>query len=390
VYSSCPVCESTEIYELANISEMPVYCNVLHANRGSALGAAKGDIGLVFCKQCTHVFNQAFDPEQMAYSVEYENSLHYSGVFSEFSEQLAQGLVREFNLNDKNIIEIGCGKGDFLHSLCSKGNSSGVGFDKSFDATRFDKAEMPNVTIRQEFYDENHAEVPVDFLCSRHVLEHIQYPVDFLKTVTRVSTAEANFDVYIEVPNGLFTLRDFGVWDIIYEHCSYFTPVSLAECFHRAGCGVTSLEETFSGQFLSLKGRRFEGQVAGLEGDGRVQEYLKYAVSFNEQYQALKDSWHNKLEDYLSSGKKVVIWGAGSKGVTFLNVFGSASNIDYAVDLNPHKIGMYVPGGGQEVVAPGFLTSYGPDVIIVMNPVYLDEIASQVQALGVEAEIVVV
>ena len=36
----------------------------------------------------------------------------------------------------------------------------------------------------------------------------------------------------------LFTLRDLAIWDIIYEHCGYFVPESLASCFDEAGFQV--------------------------------------------------------------------------------------------------------------------------------------------------------
>ena len=74
------------------------------------------------------------------------------------------------------------------------------------------------------------------------------------------------------------------------------------------------------------------------------------------------------------SGTKTVVWGAGSKGVTFLNVLKVESGIESVVDVNPHKHGHYVPGTGQNIVPPEFLQKYHPDKIIVMNPVYFDEI----------------
>jgi hypothetical protein len=69
-----------------------------------------------------------------------------------------------------------------------------------------------------------------------------------------------------------------------------------------------------------------------------------------------------------------VVWGAGSKGITFLNVLKSENVIEFVIDVNPHKHGLYVPGTGQQVVAPDMLTDIQPDVVIVMNPIYLDEI----------------
>jgi hypothetical protein len=84
-----------------------------------------------------------------------------------------------------------------------------------------------------------------------------------------------------------------------------------------------------------------------------------------------------------------VLWGAGSKGVTFLNTIDSTGVVDRAVDVNPRKHGMYVSGAGQPIVAPEDLVAEPPDAVLVMNPNYRDEIASQLAALGIDAELLV-
>jgi hypothetical protein len=85
-----------------------------------------------------------------------------------------------------------------------------------------------------------------------------------------------------------------------------------------------------------------------------------------------------------------VIWGAGSKGVSFLNEVDTDGVVELAVDINPRKHGMHISGAGQEIVGPDALVAYRPEVVIVMNPNYRDEIAATLTDLGVDAELVVV
>ena len=59
-----------------------------------------------------------------------------------------------------------------------------------------------------------------------------------------------------------------------------------------------------------------------------------------------------------------------------------------AVDINPHKHGHYMPGTGHEVVAPESMQNYRPDVVIVMNEIYTEEIRRQLAGLGLEPEII--
>jgi C-methyltransferase C-terminal domain len=52
------------------------------------------------------------------------------------------------------------------------------------------------------------------------------------------------------------------------------------------------------------------------------------------------------------------------------------------VDINPHKHGRFMPGTGQEIVAPEFLVGYGPTDVLVMNPIYTEEIRQNLARLG--------
>ena len=84
----------------------------------------------------------------------------------------------------------------------------------------------------------------------------------------------------------------------------------------------------------------------------------------------------------------MALWGAGSKGVTFLNIADAARSIDNVVDINPRKQNHYVALTGQKVVAPEALPGIKPDVIFVMNSLYAQEIAATLDRLGVRAELI--
>ncbi len=60
--------------------------------------------------------------------------------------------------------------------------------------------------------------------------------------------------------------------------------------------------------------------------------------------------------------------------------------IQYIVDINPHRHGKFIPGVGKQIVSPEFLREYKPETIIVMNPMYCNEIRKMVEAMGIQAE----
>ena len=109
---------------------------------------------------------------------------------------------------------------------------------------------------------------------------------------------------------------------------------------------------------------------------------------FAQRYKEKLEVWQRELQKIGLANQRVVVWGAGSKGVTFLNTLKVREGVDFLVDLNPHKHGMYVPGTGQRIMPPDFLKKYRPDMVIVMNPIYLGEIQGLMKQLDVHSECV--
>jgi SAM-dependent methyltransferase len=381
----CPACEQGRLEVFFEIAQAPILCNILCPTREAALSVPRGAIRLGFCRKCGHVYNVAFDPKRMQYNGAYENSLQFSPRFQSYIESLAGKLVKRYQLRDKNIIEIGCGQGDFLSLLCAVGGNAGIGFDPSFDPGKTSTALAGRVQIRPQLYSPEHAKHPADLLCCRHVLEHIPRPLEFLRQIRQTIGDRSNGVVFFEVPNALFTLKRRAIWDIIYEHCSYFTPASLRSVFELAGFEVLSVQGAYHGQFLTIEARptRSEPWDASLA----TEEIAEFARRFEEEYRSKFVLWRRRLDRISKEERRAVIWGGGSKGVTFLNVLQVAHDvIPYAVDLNPRKHGHFIAGTAQAIVPPTFLArEYPPDEVVVMNRIYKDEIGRTLADLGLHA-----
>lgn len=385
---NCPVCCSTYPEDLISLRQIPVLCNVLWPTAEAAQTAPRGDMQLMFCRACGHVFNAAFEPALMAYSPTYENSLHHSPRFQHYAEELAHDLVERHNLRDKDIIDIGCGKGEFLSLLCEMGENRGLGFDPSY-------VPGPNVSPRLQvvldYYSEQYADRQADFVMCRHVLEHIAEPVEFLKHVRRSIGNRLETVVFFEVPNVLYTLRDMGIWDLIYEHVSYFSASSLARLFSECDFDVYRVQETYGGQFLIIEARPSESDREGnvyveIDDLADMATMSIFARAFAQRYTEKVAEWTVKLEQLPAQNRRAVVWGAGSKGATFLNVIRPAS-VEYAVDLNPRKHGMFVAGTGQRILPPDSVQGYDPHVVLVMNPLYEAEIRATLESFGLRPEL---
>ena len=386
----CPICNGQQHGRILRIEGVPTLCNLLLPTNNEALNVAKGDIDLHFCRTCGHIFNAAFDPQLIDYTQAYETSLHYSPRFQAYARSLVKKLVEEHSLYEKDVIEIGCGKGDFLKLLCEVGDNRGVGFDPSYEETRNGIAgDTRRFDVIRDLYTDKHAHYSADLIVCRQVLEHVDEPRVMVETVRRAIGARSETVVFFEVPNVLYTIRDLGIWDLIYEHCGYFSEPSLTHLFAACGLNPISVAETFGGQYLCLEAvpDNDPDPQRSQSRPSEVEALARHAQRFSESYREIVAEWEQRLQRLCADDRVVVVWGAGSKGITFLNTIRSSVCIDYIVDINPHKHGLYVPGTGQRVVAPNFLKTCGADVILVMNPLYSDEIRRAAAQMKLGAEI---
>lgn len=381
----CPACGSGETTAFFEAPSVPVFCNVLWETAEDARGAARGTIRLHACGNCRLVFNAVFDPDLLAYSPRYENSLHSSARFQEFAESLGRNLVDRFGLHDEVILEVGCGRAEFLALLCRLGGNRGVGFDQSYDPSEpLPDAGTGSLQITQAPFPASTEGLTPALTLSRHVLEHIQEPLPFAEAMVAVAGRRHGGGVYVEVPNVLYTLRDLGIWDVIYEHCNYFSAEALSLLLGAAGARVTRTYAAYGDQFLcseAVVDGAPNADVAPMEG------WDTMVADFSHHQREKVGEWADRLQEYRERGERLALWGAGSKGVMFLNLVPGTDVIADVVDLNPRKHGCYTAGTGHRIVSPADLVETPPSTVLVMNPLYVSEIRERLDELGIPASI---
>lgn len=388
---SCILCGSANIETFLSIEEIPVYCNILWQTREQAVKAPQGDIQLAACSNCGHIFNLAFNPDLTEYSQAYDNSLHFSPTFQEYARDLAHNLIEKYSLVDKEIIEIGSGQGEFLSLLCDYGNNQGLGFDPSYIQNAESVPQSGNFSIIPDYYSARYKDYGGDFFCARHVLEHLDQPGNFLTLIAGALQGRPGALVYLEVPDARYTFQGLSIWDIIYEHPSYFSPSSLSYALKSNGFDILDLDTSFGGQFLYAVAKLNDGPDAH-QADGDLPERrIAFTLEdFTMGFKTTVNKWSQILNERVDEKNKIVVWGAGSKGVTFLNLFKQLGAFEYVVDINPRKWGKFIPISGQLVVSPDFMTEYKPHLIIIMNTNYEQEIKTMVAGFEINPEFITV
>jgi SAM-dependent methyltransferase len=343
------------------------------------------------CSECGFISNTAFDERLTEYSGRYEETQGFSGTFNKFHTRLAEELIEKHDLRNKEVLEIGCGKGEFITLLSELGNNRGTGFDPGYHEGRNQSQHAAEkVQFIKDFYSERYSNYQADFVCCKMTLEHIHQTEDFIGTVRRAIGDRRDTIVYFQIPEVIRILRDCAFEDIYYEHCSYFSPGSLARLFRAAGFEVIDIYNEYDGQYLAIEARprsKMTDQTA-LPQEEDLGLLSDYVATFQDRVDAKLRGWSELLETYRQNNKKVVLWGSGSKGVSFLTTVAGGDMIEYVVDINPYRQGYYMSGTAQKIVAPTFLKDYRPDAVVIMNSIYHDEISQQLAAMGLSPEVI--
>ena len=384
----CPGCRASTLRLLLETSA-PVHTSKLLDTREAAVRYPRGPIRLELCETCGLITNTAFDAPGHDYSASYEETQAFSPRFREFAGGLASTLAERHDLAGADVLEIGCGRGDFLLQLCETAGCNGIGVDPSFREDRLEGPAADSVSVRRSFFSP--ADVDRDFalVVCRHTLEHVHDVHEFLVRLRSSLDAAPQTPVFFEVPDTGRILRETAFWDMFYEHVSYFTPGSLARAFRAAGFEPTALELGFDDQYILLTAMPADQPAdrAELSLEESAETVASQAEDFVRDLDATRALWATKLRERRARGETSVVWGAGSKGVGFLSTLGLSDEITCAVDVNPAKHGMFMPGTGHEIVAPERLREVRPGLVIVMNPIYTDEIRRDLEQLGVKTTV---
>ncbi|MGE0710997.1 MAG: class I SAM-dependent methyltransferase [Planctomycetota bacterium] len=388
---TCAGCERAGLEVFYRLPEVPTNSCILLDDEAGARGYPRAALELAACPACGLVQNPRFEQGRVEYSARYEETQAFSGTFNGFARDLAGRLVANHGLRGKHLLEVGCGKGEFLALLCELGENRGLGVDPGFRPERLESAAGARMRFVRDYYRAGLSDEPFDFVACRHTLEHVPDPLAFLREIRRDMDQNPAARLFVEVPDLLRVLETGAFWDVYYEHCVYFSAGTLARVLRLAGFEVEALELDYGDQYLLAVARPATGAPSSaplaLEDD---LERVRHGVRrFQRVCQAQLEAWGDRLRDGARRGEHTALWGSGSKAVSFLTTLGRAADgVDAIVDINPHKHGKFLPMAARRIAAPEALRAAPPQRVVAMNPVYRGEIAADLARLGVRAQLV--
>ncbi len=328
---------------------------------------------------------------------------HFHGDYTYFSsfstswlahaQAYAEMMTARYSLGpDSLVVEVASNDGYLLQYF----NAAGVpvqGIDPADNCAEAARAKgVPTLTrffgaeLAAELRAEGRA---ADVIAANNVLAHVPDINDFARGFKALLKPDGV--ITVEFPH-LLRLIEANYFDTIYhEHYSYLSLLAVERLFARHGLEVFTVEEltthggslrvfaghpgAHAGPSASLTAFRAKEAAAGLD------DPAAYAA-FADNVRATKRALLDLLIRIKNDGASIAAYGAPAKGNTLLNYCGIRGDfIDYAVDANPVKQGMFLPGTGIPVFAPDHILETKPDYVLILPWNLKDEIMGQMAAI---------
>ena len=372
----CRVCESDRLVSVLDLGATPPCEKVLTADALDLVEPAY-PLHLRVCEECLLLQIPALITPEETFT-EYAYFSSFSDSWVKHAGDFVTDAVDRLGLGGNSfVVEVASNDGYLLKHVTDAGIRC-LGIEPSVNVGA--AARERGVPTLTAFLDEETAAAvraghgPADLVVANNVYAHIPDVLGFTRGL-RGLVADDGW-VSIEVHHAL-NLIELAQFDTIYhEHFQYYTVASAATALATAGLKVVDVEllDTHGG---SIRVWARPEAVAGAptarlvdtlaaESDAGLHDVTGY-VGMQARVDRRRRDLLRFLLDCRAEGKRVVGYGAPGKGNTLLNYCGIRTDlIEYLVDRNPYKHGMFTPGVRLPIHPVDRLDKDRPDVIVVL------------------------
>ena len=330
------------------------------------------------CDNCFLVQLPEFEkPENIFKDYAYFSS--YSSTWLEHAENYVNMMIKKFHINEKSAVtEIASNDGYLLQFFKEK-NIPVLGIEPAANVAKVAKEKgIPTIT---KFFGVNTANElkkegkQSDLIVGNNVLAHVPNINDFVEGMKIL--LNSNGIITMEFPH-LMQLIEKNQFDTIYhEHFSYFSFYTVIQIFEKHNLKIFDVEElTTHGGSLRIYVTHIENSTHILSNTVKnlLDKEMKFGITdmstytnFQENIIKIKNQLLNFVLSVKNEKKKIICYGAAAKGNTLLNYCGiGKENIEYVVDVNSHKQGLYLPGSHLHIKKPEEIKKDKPDFLLIL------------------------
>jgi len=383
---SCRSCHTSELLPFLSLGETPLADALVEAG---AVDRAddRFPLDVAFCPACSLVQIVDDVPPEKLFVDNYLYFSSFSDHLLRHAEQHALGLIESRHLGAGSLVaEIASNDGYLLRNFANRGIPV-LGIDPA--PAQAAAATAAGIPTLEEFFTKDVASrlrregTRPDVIIANNVMAHVP-DLDGFAEGLRTWVAD----------DGLITVENPYVRDLVeqcefdtiyHEHHSYFSCSAIDALMRRNGLFLNHVEH-----FPDLHGGTLRWHIGPTEDvSDAVRAYLRaevedgvtgfeYYRNFAAQVERIRSDLLALLHDLKARGATVAAYGAAAKGSTLVNYIGIGTDlVDFVVDRNTYKQGMYMPGTHIPIVDPSELLVRQPDYLLLLAWNFQDEIMRQ-------------
>lgn len=350
---------------------------------------AEFPLSLQLCLDSGHLqLGEVVEPDILYGNFTYRTSVSL-GLVQHFA-RYADAVTEKLQLGpDTFVLDIGSNDGSLLQCFQDKGMTV-LGIDPAHRVAK--EANQKGVETWPTYFDAALADKIVserglaDLVVSNNTFANIDDLRSFCTSIKQVMRPDGVF--IFETGYALDLAKNMVFDNIYHEHLSYFLVQPLQQFFASMDMCLYDIER------IDTKGGSLRGYVCNqssnphtaqavhelcaLEDDRGISKPETFA-QLNQQIDAAKTELHKILRSYKAEGKTIAGYGASVGVTTMLYHLELGDLIDYLVDENPIKHGLYSPGSKLPVYCNTVLTDKQPDCVVILAWRYAEPIMQKNQ-----------
>jgi SAM-dependent methyltransferase len=330
------------------------------------------------CDKCLLVQLPEFESPEYIFR-EYPYFSSYSTTWLKHAEKFVERIIKKYDFNRKSaIIEIASNDG-YLLQYFKKKNIPILGIEPAANVAKV--AQQKGIPTLVKFFGANTAKELVknskqaDCIIANNVLAHVPDLNDFVKGLKILLKQEGI--ITIEFPHLLQLIKNNQFDTIYHEHFSYFSLIVIEKIFSFHGLTVFNVDElsTHGGSLrvyvkhlenTKMKIEKNVSKILEIEKKLGLSDISSYS-KFSKDVEYIKKQMCDFFIKVKKDGKKVVGYGAAAKGNSLFNYCKIENkDVEYVVDKNPHKQGLFLPGSHISIKNPKYIMETKPDYVIIL------------------------
>ena len=384
---NCRGCGAELTLTFLDLGMSPIANNLVKTKQLSHQ-AKKYPLRALTCEKCALVQLSEVIPREILFPASYTYFSSYSSSWLEHSKTYSEKLISLLHLNQNDLVVEVASNDGYLLQYFANISIQVLGIEPASGVAK--TAIAKGIPTLINYFGESIAlelakgKKP-KLMIGNNVLAHVPDLHDFIKGFSILIDDEGI--ITFEFPHIVDLIKNTQFDTVYHEHYSYLSVTALLPIFAQYGLKVINIEKllTHGGSLRIFVAKNISSLIVQESVQATIDEESQFdprearvCQSLQSETEKIKNTLYAKLIKYKKDGKSISAYGAAAKGVTLLNYCGISDDIiDYVVDLNPNKIGKFLPGSQIPIVDIKVLDTHPPDILLVLPWNLAVEIKSQ-------------